>query len=320
MENRADTLFGKQLPIALGPMAGVTDLPFRFLCRSYGADMTVTEMVSAKALYYKNKNTEELMRTSEGEHPVAVQLFGNDPDIMAEMALQIEDRFDIIDVNMGCPVQKVVKNGEGSALLREPALVEKILTKMSQVLHKPLSVKIRKGFGKDERQAPEIARIAEASGVSFITIHGRTRAPFLHGETDLSVIREVKEAVRIPVIGNGGIKDGPSALKMLRETGCDGLMIGQAAMGNPWIFREIRHYLDTGELLEKPEEQEIMELLLTHARMLIHEDGEHMGILKMRSHASWYLTGFPNAARMRKEINSLTTYDELKQVLRAYTE
>ncbi len=319
MVNRADTLFEKQLPIALGPMAGVTDLPFRFLCRSFGADMTFTEMVSAKALYYKNKNTEELMRTSEGEHPVGIQLFGNDPDIMAEMALQIEDRFDIIDVNMGCPVQKVVKNGEGSALLREPKLVEKILTSMSRVLHKPLSIKIRKGFGRDEKQAPEIARIAEASGVSFITVHGRTREQFFHGETDLSVIREVKEAVQIPVIGNGGIKDGPSALRMLRETGCDGLMIGQAAMGNPWIFREVRQFLDTGTEPVHPSAQEIASLLLRHARMLIRENGEHMGILKMRSHASWYLTGFPNAARMRKEINSLTTYEELEKVLNIHT-
>ena len=247
-----------------------------------------------------------------------MQLFGNDPDIMAEMALQIEDRFDIIDVNMGCPVQKVVKNGEGSALLREPALVEKILTRMSSVLHKPLSVKIRKGFASDERQAPEIARIAEASGVSFITVHGRTREQFFRGETDLSVIREVKEAVKIPVIGNGGISDGPSALRMLRETGCDGLMIGQASMGNPWIFREIRHYLDTGEVLKRPEEEEIIELMLRHARMLIRENGEHMGILKMRSHASWYLTGFPNASHMRQEINRISTYEELEQTIRSY--
>ena len=315
MEDRAETLFGMHVPIVLGPMAGVTDLPFRFLCREYGAEMTVTEMVSAKAIYYRNKNTEELMRLSVNEHPVGVQLFGNDPDIMAEMALKIEDRFDFIDVNMGCPVQKVVKNGEGSALLREPKLVEQILTKMSRAIHKPLSVKIRKGFAENERQAPEIARIAEASGVSFITVHGRTREQFFRGETDLSVIREVKEAVKIPVIGNGGIQDGPSALRMLKETGCDGLMIGQAAMGAPWIFREVRHFLDTGETLPKPPEKEIIGLILRHARMLTEENGEHMGILKMRSHASWYLTGFPNASKLRLSINRITTYQELLDLL-----
>ena len=315
MEDRAETLFGMHVPIVLGPMAGVTDLPFRFLCREYGAEMTVTEMVSAKAIYYRNTNTEELMRLSVNEHPVGVQLFGNDPDIMAEMALKIEDRFDFIDVNMGCPVQKVVKNGEGSALLREPKLVEQILTRMSRAIHKPLSVKIRKGFAENERQAPEIARIAEASGVSFITVHGRTREQFFRGETDLSVIREVKEAVKIPVIGNGGILDGPSALRMLKETGCDGLMIGQAAMGAPWIFREVRHFLDTGETLPKPPEKEIIGLILRHARMLTEENGEHMGILKMRSHASWYLTGFPNASKLRLSINRITTYQELLDLL-----
>ena len=315
MEDRAETLFGMHVPIVLGPMAGVTDLPFRFLCREYGAEMTVTEMVSAKAIYYRNKNTEELMRLSVNEHPVGVQLFGNDPDIMAEMALKIEDRFDFIDVNMGCPVQKVVKNGEGSALLREPKLVEQILTKMSRAIHKPLSVKIRKGFAENERQAPEIARIAEASGVSFITVHGRTREQFFRGETDLSVIREVKEAVKIPVIGNGGIQDGSSALRMLKETGCDGLMIGQAAMGAPWIFREVRHFLDTGETIPKPPEKEIIGLILRHARMLTEENGEHMGILKMRSHASWYLTGFPNASKLRLSINRITTYQELLDLL-----
>ncbi|MBQ6550757.1 MAG: tRNA dihydrouridine synthase DusB [Lachnospiraceae bacterium] len=308
--------FGGKIPLALGPMAGVTDLPFRFLCSEHGADMTCSEMVSAKALFYKNKNTEELMQISEGEHFAGIQLFGNDPGIMAEMALAIEDRCEYIDVNMGCPVQKVVKNGEGSALMREPKLVEQILKRMSSVLHKPLSVKIRKGFYREDRQAPEIARIAEASGVSFITVHGRTREQFFQGETDLSVIREVKEAVKIPVIGNGGIRDGASAVRMLHETGCDGLMIGQAAMGDPWIFERVRHYLETGEELPAPSPEEIYAMILRHARMLIEENGEHMGILKMRSHASWYLTGFPNASKMRAEINRITRYEELTELLR----
>lgn len=302
-------------PLALGPMAGVTDLSYRTLCEEFGCSLTFTEMVSAKAIYYNNKNTEALLKTGENEHAIGVQLFGEDPDILAEMALRIEDRFDLIDLNMGCPVLKVVRNGEGSALMKEPKKVEAILTKLCKTVHKPVSVKIRKGFAYGEEQAPEIAKIAEASGVSLITIHGRVREQFFEGEVDLNAIRHVKEAVSIPVIGNGDISDGASALRMMKETGCDGVMIAQAAMGNPWIFREVRAYMNGDPIPERPSKAEVIDMILRHAEELIKENGEHMGILKMRSHASWYLKGFPNANALRDSINRITTMEALKGLL-----
>ncbi len=299
-------------PLALGSMAGVTDLPFRTIAAEMGCGMFYTEMVSAHALYYHNRNTEVLLETGENEHPVGLQLFGSDPDMMADEALKLEDRFDFIDVNMGCPVQKVVRNNEGSALLRQPELVEKILKKMVDTLHKPVTVKIRKGFGLQEEQAPEIARIAEACGVSMVAVHGRTREQFYSGKADWNAIRHVKEAVSIPVIGNGDILTGEDGIRMLRETGCDGLMVARGAEGNPWIFREIRSYMENGTTPERPSPEEVREMILRHARMLIASKGEHTAILEMRKHASWYLAGQENVTKLRPKITACSTFEELE--------
>ena len=245
-------------PVALAPMAGVTDLPFRILCREQGCGLMCTEMVSAKALLYKNRNTKPLLETKPEERPVAVQLFGSDPDIMSEMALMLEEGpYDIIDVNMGCPVPKIVNNGEGSALMKNPKLAGEILSAMTRKLKKPVTVKFRKGFNDESVNAVEFAKMAEQSGAAAVAVHGRTREQFYSGKADWDIIRQVKEAVRIPVIGNGDIFTPQDAGRMMEETGCDGVMVARGAKGNPWIFRRIDHYLKTGEVLPKPKPEEV---------------------------------------------------------------
>ena len=303
--------------LCLGPMAGVSDLPFRHLCKEMGASLLVTEMVSAKAIYFKNKNTEPLMKIDKGEHPVALQLFGSDSDIIAQMAASIEERdFDIFDFNMGCPVPKIVNNGEGSALMKNPKLVEEILTKLVKSVKKPVTLKIRKGFNDDNINAVEIAKIAEASGVRAVAVHARTREQYYSGKADWSIIKAVKSNLGIPVIGNGDVVDGKSAKEMYEYTGCDGIMIARAARGNPWIFKEIRGYLN-GEIIEKPEKDEIVDMILKHCKLQMQYDDEIMAIRKMRKHVAWYTHGMKGSSALRDRVNHVERYDELERLLRS---
>ena len=302
-------------PLILAPMAGVTDLPFRLLCREQGAGLLCMEMVSAKAIYYRNKHTEKLLEIDTGEHPVSLQLFGSDPDIIADMAAQIEERpFEILDFNMGCPVPKVVNNGEGSALMKDPALAEEILRKMVKAIRKPVTVKIRKGFDDDHVNAVEIAKIAEDCGVAAIAVHGRTRQQYYSGKADWEIIRQVKEAVSIPVIGNGDLRSAEDVLRMKEQTGCDGFMIGRGAQGNPWIFAQILHKLETGEDLPRPTIEEVAAMVLRHARMQIEVKGEYIGIREIRKHAAWYTAGYRNSSKLRGQINEVTTYEDLERL------
>ena len=302
--------------VILAPMAGVTDLPFRLLCKEQGAGLLCMEMVSAKAIYYNNKNTETLMQIEPEERPVSLQLFGSDPVIMSEMAKRIEDRpFDILDINMGCPVPKVVNNGEGSALMKNPGLVRKIVTSVSKAIKKPLTVKIRKGFDENNINAVEIAKIIEDSGAAAVAVHGRTRQQYYSGKADWDIIRQVKEAVSIPVIGNGDVDSPQKAKQLLEETGCDGIMVGRATEGNPWIFREISHYLDTGELLPHPALEEVKEMILRHARLQLEYKGEYTGMREMRKHVAWYTAGFPHSARLRGAMNEIESMEQLMVLL-----
>lgn len=304
-------------PLVLAPMAGVTDLPFRVLCREQGAGLICMEMVSAKAILYRNKNTESLMEIHPSEHPVSLQLFGSDPDIISEIAKQIEERpFDILDLNMGCPVPKIVNNGEGSALMKNPELVREIVSKTVKAIQKPVTVKIRKGFDDTCVNAVEIARIIEDCGAAAVAVHGRTRAQYYAGQADWEIIRQVKEAVSIPVIGNGDVNTPEKAVQMMEETGCDGVMIARGAQGNPWIFSRTLHYLETGEHLPKPSKEEVVEMMLRHARMQLECKGTYTGIREMRKHVAWYTSGFPHSARLRAAINEIETYEELEVLLR----
>ncbi len=298
--------------VILAPMAGVTDLPFRVLCREQGAGLVCMEMVSAKAIYYNNKNTEQLLEICPGEMPVSLQLFGSDPDILSEMAKRIEDRpFAILDLNMGCPVPKVAGNGEGSALLKNPVLVREILSKLVKAIRKPVTVKIRKGFDEEHVNAVEIARIAEDCGVAAVTVHGRTRQQYYSGKADWDIIAAVKNAVKIPVIGNGDVVDAGAAEAMLQHTGCDGVMIGRAAQGNPWIFRETVQYLETGILPSRPHPREVKELVRRHAALQMQHKGEYTAVREMRKHLAWYTAGYPHSARFRQTINTMETMEQL---------
>lgn len=305
--------------VVLGPMAGVTDLPFRVLCKEAGADLIYTEMVSAKGIMYNNKNTESLLQVEDMERPVALQLFGADPEIMSQQAKRIEGRnFDIIDINMGCPVPKVVNNGEGSALMKNPKLIGEIVSAMTHILEKPVTVKIRKGFGEQDCNAPEIAKIVEDAGGAAVAVHGRTREQYYSGKADWDVIRRVKEAVSIPVIGNGDIFTPQDAKRMLEETGCDGVMLARGVRGNPWLFTQTKAYLKDGTLLPKPPISQVIETILRHGEMQVAYKGEYLGMREMRKHVAWYTTGYPQSAKLRNQINAIENLTDLQVLLEDY--
>lgn len=301
--------------LILAPMAGVTDLPFRILCKEQGAALCCMEMVSAKGIFYNNKNTESLLMVDEAERPVSLQLFGSDPDIISQMAARIEDRnWDILDINMGCPVPKVVNNGDGSALMKNPVLAGQIIEKTVKAIKKPVTVKIRKGFDDDHINAVEMAHVAQESGAAAVAVHGRTREQYYSGKADWSIIADVKAAVEIPVIGNGDILDAKDVIAMGQQTGCDGFMIGRGCQGNPWIFHQILHYFETGELIGKPPIEEMIATMLRHARLQIEYKGPYLGIREMRKHAAWYTAGYKGASKLRGRINDVETYQDLEQL------
>ncbi len=297
--------------VFLAPMAGITDLVFRTICKEHGCGLVYSEMVSAKGIFHKNKNTREMLKISEKERPCAVQLFGSDPEILADTAKEIEEYADIIDINMGCPAPKIVKNNEGSALMKNPVLIGKIIKSVSSAVKKPVTVKFRKGFDDTCINAPEIAEIAEKNGASAVAVHGRTREQYYSGKADWDIIKEVKNRVKIPVIGNGDV-DSPEKAKALFEyTGCDAVMIGRASEGNPWIFSRTVHYINTGELLPEPTAEEKLALSLKHLDMLVKYKGEYIGVREMRQHLGKYIKGLPHCAEARFHINKAETQKEM---------
>lgn len=311
-----ESIYGEAFPLILAPMAGVTDHAFRIICKEYGASGLVTEMISAKALHYGNRNTLPLLYYTEEEKPIGVQIFGSEPDLMGEMALILEEKgFAFIDINMGCPVPKVFNNGEGSALMKDPVLASEIVQSIYRHVRIPVTVKFRKGVDQDHINAVSFARRMEEAGASLVTIHGRTRDQYYSGAADWDIIRQVKESLSIPVIGNGDIFSAGDALAMKEKTGCDGIMVARGARGNPWIFREIRSTLEGGSQIERPGEEEVREMILRHARLLIDIKGEHRGIMEMRKHTAWYTAGMRGASKLRQAVNSVRTYQELEDLL-----
>ena len=306
-------------PLVLAPMAGITDLPFRVICRRLGCGMTVSEMVSAKGLLYKNVKTTEMLRIEDSERPAAIQLFGSVPAELAEAAQMVEaSGADIIDFNMGCPVPKIVNNGEGSALMKNPQLAYEVLAAMVGAVKIPVTVKFRAGWDDEHRNAVEIAFAAERAGVAAVAVHGRTRQQFYEGKADWSIIREVKQAVKVPVFGNGDIFTVADGLRMLAETGVDGLMIGRGADGNPWLFQQLKAALAGEPVPEAPTLDARLDLAAEHLDMLIDFKGEHISVKEMRRHISAYLKGLPHAAEFRGRFHKVDTREEFRQLLAEY--
>ncbi len=309
--------FKPQNNVFLAPMAGVTDVVFRTICKEQGCGLTYSEMVSAKGIMYDNDNTKKLLEINKKEGKVAVQLFGSDPNVLADMAKKLDDNDNIgfFDINMGCPAPKIVKNGDGSALMKNPKLIGEIVKAVSSSTKKPLTIKIRKGFDDDSINALEIAKIAEENGASGIAIHGRTREQFYSGKADWDIIKKIKENVNIFVIGNGDITSPEKAKEMLDYTGCDAIMIGRSAQGNPWIFKRVVHYLETGEILEKPSINEKIDVAINHLHMLVEYKGEYIGIREMRKHLGWYIKGMPKSSEMRVIINGIEDSKKMEELL-----
>jgi tRNA-dihydrouridine synthase B len=307
-------------PVILAPMAGVTDLPFRLLAKEMGCGLVYSEMVSDKGLLYENCQTLHMLQIDERERPVAMQIFGSDPDSMAKAAIHIEKSgADIIDINMGCPTPKITKNGSGCALMCQPDLAYQIMASVVKAVHVPVTVKIRKGWSEDSVNAVEMAKLAEKAGVAAIAVHGRTREQFYTGEADWNIIRQVKESVVIPVIGNGDIRTPYDGEKMMDQTGCDAIMVGRGAQGNPWIFRQITHYLASGEILPPPSVEERFSLLLRHLDMLVEHKGEYIGVREMRCHGAWYTKGMPHSAELRLKFNQAVSKDDFIAVLKQFS-
>ncbi|KKY01648.1 TIM barrel oxidoreductase NifR3 [Paraclostridium benzoelyticum] len=305
--------------VFLSPMAGVTDLPFRLICKEQDCGMLYTEMINAKALCYDDQNTKKMLKIEEEEHPVAVQIFGSDPAFMGGAA-EILNEYpnEILDINMGCPAPKVVKNGDGSALMRTPKLAEEVLKSVVKNSKKPVTLKIRKGWDDNNINAVEIAKIAEASGISALAIHGRTREQYYSGKADWDIIAKIKENINIPVIGNGDVFEVEDAINMINKTNCDAIMIGRGAQGNPWIFKRINHYMKTGEILPEPTGEEKINAALKHLKLAIDEHGEYVAVREMRKHIAWYLKGLRGSAKLRDEINKIESYEEVVNKLRDY--